>query len=295
MVTVPSLTLPNLSGAAKPILDPLITGDNGGVRFLFDFGFSFSYPGVGAGSPGNPANGAVVYDIARRANGAWRTTGTAAPTFAGSGVDLSTVDANGEQNTGIAGPASALADIWTAFGGLSQLFLICGYFKLPSSANWNASGSLATFFSAAGAGGYASGPDILNLAMAASTRLSSRRQVAAATHEGEKLITPAAGDFSTVAQIAYWRSATQTVLSMKTAASARQNVTGAQLAANTQDFSALTPLWGCPTPFTSPAAGIFSGFRVYRGWIENLARSARDPITVLDADWARVATRAVFS
>jgi hypothetical protein len=38
-----------------------------------------------------------------------------------------------------------------------------------------------------------------------------------------------------------------------------------------------------------------SNFKVFRAFIENLRRSQRDPLAVLDADWQRVQARIVAS
>ncbi|MER8715312.1 hypothetical protein NKJ09_29405 [Mesorhizobium sp. M0189] len=35
--------------------------------------------------------------------------------------------------------------------------------------------------------------------------------------------------------------------------------------------------------------------KLYRGWVENLEVSGRDPQTVLDADWARIQARIAAS
>ncbi|HSI41754.1 MAG TPA: hypothetical protein VLA00_14520, partial [Xanthobacteraceae bacterium] len=242
-----------------PKRDALLNGDNNGVRFLFDLGFGYCYPGgplVGRGAPGNPGNGATIYDVAERGNGVVRITDTAALTYAGGGIDLSAINTNAEQDTGVAGPASALADIWTAVGGKSQIFLICGYFKLPSTADWNVSGALSSIFSAcASGGGYASAADILNVAMSNGSpyRVGSRRQTAVGSHEGERLIQPVAGDYGSVVQIAYWRNDAGTGLTLRSA-NGRVTTTAVKGADNSANFSALTPLWGAAKPFTSPGS-----------------------------------------
>lgn len=75
-------------------------------------------------------------------------------------------------------------------------------------------------------------------------------------------------------------------------------ITKAVGADNNQDFSGNTFVFGRNVGFSGGGPGVLpslSGLRLYRGFVENLARSGRDPLTVLDADYAAVTKRAAFS
>lgn len=268
-------------------VDPLLVGDNDGVRFLFDLAAPrLCYPG------GNPANGAVVKDIAGREAGSVVAANGQAIAFAGNGFAFDAINAAGGGYLNI--PASVAADLWA-----DQRFLLCCYVRLPTTADWNTSPTSIPFFGfGSTTSGYVNGPDIASvMQLNTSRRIRAARQTAAGGAADLLEFGPAAADYGSVVQLAFWRSTTQQALWLRSANS-RTLVTSAAGAANTQNFSAQTGKIGIgPSlsggPITSNPG--VTKWRAYRGFIENLARSGRDPIAVLDADWARVIARGAFS
>lgn len=297
-IGIPTINAPNIPEDVSrplPARDATLKGVlNSGVRFFFDLAFPWCYPGgalVGRPAAGAPSNGATVQDMSEHANGNIAEPAGAID-YAGGGIDLT----NGQNApAGVIAPAAALADIATAYAGKVQRYLVVGYVKLPTSANWNASGTILTIM---GEGSYSTGASLISISQNSGGTLQLRRQTAAGVAETIGSLTPAAGDYGSVVQIAAWRNDAGQGFRLKSANGAVL-VTAAVGADNTQDFSAKQFCWGRPNAFTgvssTAALTALSGFRVFRGWIENLARSGRDPVTVLDADWAREVTRAAFS
>lgn len=296
-----------------PDRDIATIDDNDGVRFLFDLSFGYCYPAgdlFGRPAAGDPDDGATIRNMTRQGAGSGDGTvkiaqgiGGTGLTYAGGGFDLSGSRTGISAGpTGVAGPAAALADIWAAapagaaYPGASQMFLWCGYFKLPTTVDWAASGAVRTIFSASdNINGYTAAPDLLQIAMRVGSpyQIDARRQVAANTVEATTILQPDAADYGSIVQLAYWRNAAGSRFRLKSDAGVVQSAQTVY-AANTQDFSALSPVWGHPVPFYNFEEG-FNGCRVYRGWLENLARSGRDPATVLDADWDDVTRRGQFA
>jgi hypothetical protein len=122
-----------------------------------------------------------------------------------------------------------------------------------------------------------------------------RRQTAAGVVRSLAL---AAAEGGVLAQIAVYRTASVFALRYKSATQTMLVVdpvgTGSD---NTQDFSANQIALGRPNAFrnTTGFNTRFIGFRAYRTFIENLSRSGRDPMAVLDADWTRMQTRIAAS
>lgn len=310
MNTIPQITV-NKSYPDAPLAnyDPLTVGDGlDGVRFVFDLGFAKSYPGgpiATRAAAGDPVDGQPVYNITRQGAGDGNgdiilatENGSTMP-FSNGGIDLSntTISATYGAN-GVRAPAAACADIWNAAPagsanvGASQHFLIAGYFKIPTTGNWPAGGTFTDLIACSNLlNGYSSGPEMVTIGMQSGSpyQVSARRQVAAATVEATTLLQPVAGDYGGIVQLAYWRNAAGSVFRLKSAAGTVISA-ATVFAANTQNFSALRAVWGNPMPFTPGPAG-YVGAKVYRGFIENLARSGRSPASVLDADWTRVKAR----
>ncbi|KQQ12438.1 hypothetical protein ASF56_04540 [Methylobacterium sp. Leaf122] len=268
--------------------DALLTGDGGGVRYLFDLANKFSYPG------GAPAHNVRVVDLAERSPDGRVVAGSAVAS-AGNGFDFTGITAASYVE---AHPAPS-ASIWG--GGTSpQYFLAAGYFRLPTAADWFTGGGtgLAAFLaSSVGVRGYLDESDLLTIgAVATNKAITARRQTNGSSATDVLTITPGAADYGQVAQIAYWRNAAGQGFRLKTA----NTVGGALIATqalgapNTGDFSAKKLQMGQPASFFQPQASAHN-LRLYRGWLENLLISGRDPVTVLDADWARTMARGVFS
>lgn len=276
---------------------------NDGVRFAFDLAFPYSYPGgapIGRPAAAAPVAGATVGDISDHANGSAAVATAGGIAYVGGGFDFtnSAASSGGTLDQGVMAPASALADIFAPFGGKSQRYLACLYCKLPALADWNATGTILSFF---GDKSYSTSPSLFILAMVNGGLLQVRRQTGANAYDtvAPTGILPAAGDYGTVVQIAHWRSDAGQGLRLR---SANGIVIGTRAmgADNTQDFSANAMCFGrnagsfAGTSYQTVLPAL-KGFRVYRGFVENLARSGRDPVTVLDADYMRTMARGIFS
>lgn len=252
----------------------LSTDIDNGMKFAFDLGWNWSWPTLAA-----PVNGAVVHDMAEVGDGSvdYTTTGV---TYAGGGWDFTGI---GGDYCALKAPA-CLGSIWSG----PQYFMVAAWVKLPSSANWNSTGTIKSLF-AASVSQYNLGTDLLTLAEVATGKtINARRQTNGAT-TADLTVAPDANQFGQVCQLAYWRNAAGTGLRLKSALG-QKLATGAVGADNVGNFSALQPQWGAPVAFSPNDKG-----RLYRGWIEDLQVSGRNPLTVLDADFAATIARGVFS
>lgn len=302
---VPTITAPGIPedvSRSLPARDASLVGvANDGVRFMADAAFPWCYPGGpldGRPAAGTPTNGAVIYDMAEQADGSFALPASGV-TYAGGGFDFTNSTAlTGSRDVGIIMPASVLADLWTAYGGASQQFLFSMWVKLPTLANWNASASL---LSMAGDLPLTAQPSLFIVTQRSGGVIDVRRQVSSGTSDtGNPLvITPASGDYGSVVQIGVWRTASQQGLRLRSANGIRLT-TAAAGAANTQNFSGNTfcvgrngASYAGASPTTTLTA--LSGFRVYRTMMENLARSGRDPVAVLDAAYTAVTARGLYS
>lgn len=276
-----------------PILkrDSLLEGANDGVKWLFDAASKYSYPTQAA-----PANGALARNLDESGNNGSITVQSGdAVGYAGGGLSF---DGTTKVGTCLTGTAAAVASIW---GSANQYFIVCLYLKLPTSGNWNSAGTLHDIFKTAGVD-YTAGPDLLLIAQqSSSSSFSFRRQKAAASVDAITLV-PAAGDYGSFVQIAFWRDATGQHARLKSANGTILQSTTVSTN-NTQDFSATVPQIGPAAGFKGTPAGSTmvtsqqnaSKYRLYRAWIENLVVSGRSAATVLDADYARTVARGVFS
>lgn len=293
------------SSLATACRDALLTGAvNDGVRFIADLSFGYCYPGgafEGRPSPAAPANNAVIYDVADRANGAAKVISGNTINYSGGGFDFGSIT---KKDNYLEIPASVAADIYTSYGGASQQFLACMYIKLPTSANWNTSSSVLPMLQFAGTGTatYQNTADLVAIAQGANGTLQGRRQTGAGAASTAS-ITLDSGDYGLVTQIAYWRNASGVGIRIKNS-NGTKITTAAVGSNNTQDFSGKTGIAGVSGGFWAvDGNNVLNGagqtgaknFRLYRLFVENLARSGRSPLTVLDADYARVAARSVFS
>lgn len=184
-----------------------------------------------------------------------------------------------------------------------QNFLVCVYVTLPTEADWSTSGSAARpFFSM---GNYSIAADMVTMFQFATRSLQCSRQTgpAFATGQISSAINIASGSphFGQLAQVAAYRTNTGAGFVLRTAAGGLvssvtatrgqesvQNWTGRQM-----KFGLTNDWWG-----TGALAGQdlnASNFKVFRAFIENLRRSQRDPLAVLDADWLRIQARIAAS
>lgn len=273
-----------------PVLkrDGLLVDDNDGVRFLWDAGFPFSYAG------GVPINGVAIGDVAEHGDGTFVLGAGETVGFAGNGFDLSamtSVVASVEAQ--VKGPASVWADIQA-----DQEFLICSYMRLPIEADWNVAASLLPFFasSTGASSGYVTVPDPITMSFRATAKsFSFRRQTA--INAMTELTMAAAGHYGLFAQVAYWRTAAGIGASVKSSFGIT-SATAAVGADNAADCSGCNPRFGSVYPFTAYSLAEHRAsrkYKIHRGFIENLARSGRNPSDVLDADWIRTIARGTFS
>ncbi|OKP29375.1 hypothetical protein BSQ40_09130 [Serratia fonticola] len=267
------------------------------MRFIADLGFGFSYPGGpidGRPVAGPPNLGTTVYDVAEIANGSVMLNGGQTIGYIGGGFDYSTIKA---QNNYLSIPSSVAQDIYSTFSGVSQRFMIVGYFKLPTKANWNAAPAITPMLSWATGNASASNPDMITIGQNSPPyRLSSIRQVVGSTLI-ELNIPMNDADFDQLGQVVYWRNATGIGISLRTVRT-RTTVTSAPGADNVENFSAQAGKLGVGSAYwapNTPASANSVKFRTYRVFIENLARSGRDPITVAEADWVHVQARIAAS
>ena len=278
--------------------DPLLAAPNNGIRFLMDAGFGFSYPGgpfVGRPAAAAPLNSTNVYDVAELSNASWVIPGGQTMLYSGGGFDFTNVNVKGVYAQI---PASVAADIWNAFGGASQRFFMCCYLKLPLLADWPQTGGINGFMSFAASNAGTGLPDIATFGMVNSGQVQAVRQYTGGSLQGTGF-TPSASAYGTLCQMAAWRTqANGLSMSLRSVAGGIQSSTNASTNTdNVENFSTRTGQVGIGTaywPNTLNAGSNSAGamkFRIYRAFVENLARSGRDPVTVLDADWTRVQAR----
>lgn len=256
----------------------LVGPDNGGVKFAFDLAFPYSWPSSAA-----PSAGAAIMDTSETGNGSWTAVGTG-ETYAGGGFDLTGLTGGVAY---VAAPSTALASIWAG----NQYFLGCGWFKLPSSGAWNSTGNAMVIMTAA-ASTYTAGADLFTVDQTLTPRLNFRRQTNGGSTVDTRVATPDANIFGQVCQIGVWRNSGGQGLRIKSALGQVLVTTATVGSANTGNFSAGIMKWGAPPTFVSSFA---NNIRVYRGWIEDLQVSGRDPTAVLDLDFTTTISRAVFS
>jgi hypothetical protein len=269
--------------------DTVLLGDGGGIKFLFDLAYPYSYAG------GVPANASPIININDvGGNGGVVLTSGQSLVFAGGGFDFTAITA---ANNYLEIPATVAADIWGAGAGL-QYFMQVLYVKLPTSSDWNIDGLISPISQFSNTAYTTGAAELLMIDQQytdePSRRLGARRQTNGTTSSNVSL-SVAAGAFGSFAQIAYWRNAAGIGLRLKTVGGGVQLVTGAVGAANVTDFGALTGKVGLAGTFSPGAQATQRKWKLYRGWVENLATSGRDPATVLDADWSRTVARGVFS
>lgn len=294
MSTLVYTTPGTITDTSVPILerDDILIGDSDGVRFLYDLANSFCY------TPGTPTNGKAVNDLGQISAAGSIVNPTGQLAAGGGGLDWTSV-ANGSGNrSGLIIPNSVVADLWAA-----QNYMIVAYVKLPAAADWPiGNGYDTTIFSHATAS-WASAAELMAIGFAgngsASIGIRANRQRAAATAEvNDSGIGTAALHGGLVAQVAVWRTATDELkLRVKSSAGTTNGtVTFGANSDNTQNFSAQSHGFGNLGTFGQyEIATHGNGLRHFRGFIENLATSGRDPVTVLDADYARTIARAVYS
>lgn len=232
--------------------------------------------------------------------------------YAGPGTPRVVMTGGG--GTGAAATATVVAGVITALtltsGGTGytsaptvtivpsqQEFLLAMLIKLPTLAQFNANAAIAPMLSF---GVINTAADMATIAQHSAGNVGKLRMFRNVALSGynDVTITPNAASYGKVAQLAVWRKAGVMGASLRTAEGGLQSATTAAPQHNTANFSA-TPMKMGVVPanwtssFTDQADA--KNFRIYRGWMENLIRSGRDPVAVLDADWARVQARIAAS
>lgn len=298
-----ALRLPTSSTATSgPKRDPILNGlADGDMRFLFDLDFSWCYPGGPVST--RPAQGApttndqTLYDISERADANIIAVVNRTPAYSNGGFDFSAIV---NQPYGIKAPS----DIWETIHAGDQNFLWCSYQTLPSEADWKPSeGNLTMFEGHASSlsGTYVSNATALTVyqitpSATGNPSLYCRRQIQtgnAASNARVLFVEPTASHFGQMCQIAYWRTDEEEVLQLRSA-SETISKTLSRGANSTEDFSASGATWGVPSAFSqamSSEDANGSNYRLFRGFVEDLGRSGRNPSTVLSDDWDRVQAR----
>jgi hypothetical protein len=268
-------------------IDPLLYGDTEGVRFALDLQ-KFSYSG-----PASPANNQSIFDIAMNANATMKVQPGSTVTRAGNGFAFYGTSVPSDY---IEIPASVAADIQT-----SQNFLIGMNIRLPTEAEWiSATPFVAPILTWSDSAAGWPTAELLMISMTAYggvKRVNFTRQTAANVVQDVGL-QPATADFGGMVQLGYWRNADGIGFRIKSE-NGLVFATDVRGADNSLNFSAQKGKFGIgPAYWPGVLAGgpkTASNYRIHRLFIENLGKSNRDPIAVLNRDYARTKSRAVFS
>lgn len=273
----------------------LDTDVNDGVRFLFDLGFPYSYPGgpiENRPAPGNPVNGATIYDVVDLEDGSFASSSTGT-VFSGGGFDFSGVSDRFHE---VRGPQSSLASI---IPSSQQQFAIYFYVKLPTLADWySGTGIIPLFCTNGNSQGYAGAPDLATIGFVSGGQLRAARSTTAVGTAETRTLTVPAGMAGRVTQILYYRTNGTTELRIKNSGGMVSSAAASGATTNL-DLSACIPRWGiCQALWdfsTKPSLATAKRWRLYRGFIENLLTSGRDPIAIADEDYRRVVNRNIFT
>lgn len=282
----------------KPFLvrDQLIQNDNGGVKLLFDFGFGWSYPAGDLPRPliVNPVNNAIVRDMSNaKNNGSVDLSATAGTmTHDGKGVVKSKVAQTNHYSTINA------TGVLSSFTGTTK-FIVCAYVKLADLTLFTPTGgSLSSFISACDHGKtYNNDSELVFIATLPKNAegngaITARFQKSIGSIATLNVVLPQGlnlYDFDLV-QIAAWTDGEKCYLRVKS--ELFESTVEAAFTGNSASVA------GKSIAFDT-SKGHFGGssvpHKLYRGFVENLTVSGRDPITVLNADYHRVVARGVFS
>lgn len=297
MSTYPAMfTTARVPGAPKAIRDSILRDANGGVTFLFDLAFGYCYPGGDPSArlpPAAPSNGARIADVGDGANGSVSVAAEGAIGYAGGGFTFAAAAA---RNNCVRAPVGSLAPIQAGL----QHFVVVGWFKLPTLADWYAeTGVMPIFATNEHAVGYPSAPDLLTIGATSGGGLTARRQTkVGGTVQTASVALPQAF-FGKLAQIAVCRDASGMVLRVRTSEGVVTSSLQVGGDENTESLGALQPQWGVTQSLwdfvAKPSLLKFRNMRLYRGWIESLAVSKRDPVEALNLDWTEVTARGAFS
>lgn len=253
---------------------------------LFDVARPDCFPRQGASS-----NGESVMNLSRLGSaGRIAAASGVVLGFSGRGIDLEGVTT---VPAGVVLPGNPLATL-----NQEQNFLICGYFKIPTIAQWvtGSGASQAIVGDATVVGNANNQKQLMRIELvsvgsdANRARIWFRRQTALGQVFNDLTFDAADIPHGEVAQLAMWRTADGAFAQIRSASkrAMRSRTRGAN---NSVDLTDCQPLFG-RTGVTSVQA---SHHRVYRGFFEDLGASGRDPISVLEDDWARVTRQNLYS
>lgn len=297
-ITGAAIRSPIQGSAANPRFrrDQMLDDDaNNGVRFLFDLGFPFSYPGGPIESrpaAAAPINGSTIHDVAEIENGSF-VTSSSGTAYAGRGFDFSAVT---DRYHELRAPASALASV---IASASQHFAVCFYAKLPTLADWfSGTGIIPLFCTNGNTQGYAGAPDLVTIGLRSGGQIQAARSTTAVGTAETRTLTIPEGMAGRVSQVLYYRNGSTTELRIRNAGGTL-SAAAASGAPTALDLSACQGRWGvCQAlwDFSSkPSLATAKKWRLYRGFVENLEVSGRNPTAVADSDYQRVIARGVFS
>lgn len=257
------------------------TFDQGGIRHLFDL----NNPATGLTAA--PSNGQLITDISGRESGVFTLSNGSAVANAGGGIDFT----GANPTAAVEIPASVAANI-RGDGTVPQYFSQVLYVKLPTKALWTTSAGgvkpISCFTSASN--GFISEADLLSILIVVigSTpylRFNRQTGLGPATFDEFNIPVPDVA-FGTVVQLVFWRNASGQVAQLTYGNGLTLQATKTVSANNTADFSTKRGRIGIGTSFyTTDTVG--KAWRVYRGWVENLRMSGRDPAAVAASDYQR--------
>lgn len=248
--------------------DDLLIGTTSGID-LFDISHPYSYR-----SSTDAVSGQVVYNLARNQDNlvVQLPAGSTADLLGGGIVFETTVSGF----AGVKMPADIQADLFA-----NQEYLVCVYIKIPTTAEWPTSNNRFIGDSAVAndsmVQGYFSnvvGQFVARRITASGGAGEQRTYIIPEEHRGK------------VAQISIYRTSTSWgfVINCDGLSFGSSQASGSN---STYDWSSKSMIFG--------ATAVNNPIQVYRGFIENIHNTGRDPIAVISADWLRIKNLGVFS
>lgn len=284
----------------EAVRDKLLEDSNGGVVQLFNFGFPWSYPAgdLPRPAPTDPVNGDLIRDVTESGNDANVLASTSPSLFnyAGGGAFTSTEIQSGTTHN------YALVNTTGNLSGFTQTtqYLIVAYMKLASTENFRPNGeSISAYISACNSNSvnYSNGTELVlfgttPLNGSGVGALTARFQNALGSVDRVDIELPTGVGLydDDIVQVALWYDGSNAYMRVKS--ELFEQTESVPHTGNTLDVS------GNSVKFDT-SSGQFGGtsvpHKLYRCALENLTVSGRNPITVLDADFARTISRGVFS
>lgn len=300
------------SAAGVPFaFDQVLAGADGGVLGLFDTDYALCFGGATGGvtDPGeqpemgqpifdisaldftvDPENGTVIAQDVPSAGSITANNPANLAAYTGRMFDFSVVEI---RNSVIRLPEAITARLAAL---ANQHWMQVLYARLPAQADWNATGLRPFSCFSTALNGLSGDADLLTIGQAAQSgnpRLRAFRMTTGPGTGVQVQLQPQAGAYGEVCQIAWWRNGDGEHLSLRSPVG-RQMVSVALGAPTSVDLSGKYPQIGITNSFWQNPPGPAGDFAIARGWFEDLEMSGRDPIGVLDADWARTMERGAF-